>query len=704
MNDKFSWFDDSRSFEERVELLIEAMTVEEKVSQMLHEAPAVDRLGIPEYNWWNECLHGVARAGKATVFPQSMGLAATFNPPLAKKIGTAISDEGRAKHHQAIRNGNRGQYLGLTYWTPNINIFRDPRWGRGQETYGECPYLTSRMGVELVKGLQGNDPKYLKSAACAKHFIVHSGPENLRHEFNARVDQRDFQQTYAPAFKALVQEAKVESVMGAYNRTNGELCCGSKKYITGMLRGEWGFNGHFVSDCWAIRDFHENHKITGDMAQSAAYAVKNGCDLNCGCAYEKLSEAIERELLTEDDLDNALRRLFLSRMRLGMFDPDEKVPFANISTDVVNCKEHKELALRAARESVVLLKNDGILPLRKDPPAIAVLGPNAMNIMPLLGNYNGFSDCMSTVIEAVVGKVSVGTQVDYRKGCELSGNSEPNEADLGWVFAHKPEAVIAVMGLTAELEGEEGDVAASDGGEDRENIMLPNSQRKLLEYVAGKGVPVILVIFAGSPIDLRWAKEYCSAIMYGWYPGEAGGTAVADVIFGDYNPAGRLPVTIPVSADDLPNICDYNMKNRTYRYCEKEPLYPFGFGLSYVQFKYSNLVLDKAQISDSDTICVSVDVANAGNCDGEEVVQMYVRDLESSVTVPKLNLAGIMRIVLAPGETKTITMKLSAEQLVCYDDQGLPFLEPGEFEISIGGGQPQYPESNAVSTRIIACK
>ena len=698
MNRNFPWYDDTRPFEERIELLIQAMTPEEKVSQMLHEAPAIERLGIPAYNWWNEALHGVARAGRATIFPQSIGSAATFNPPLLRRIGDAIALEGRAKHHQGIRNGNRGQYFGLTYWTPNINIFRDPRWGRGQETYGECPYLTSRMGVELIRGLQGDDPKYLKSAACAKHFIVHSGPENLRHTFNARVSGRDFFQTYARAFKAAVQEANVESVMGAYNRTNGDLCCGSKKYITRLLRGAWGFAGHFLSDCWAIRDFHTTHKVTGDAAQSSALAVRNGCDLNCGCSYHKLTEALERGLITEAELDTALRRLFRTRMKLGMFDADDKVPLADTPVSVVNCAAHRALALEAARQSMVLLKNDGILPLKKDPATIAVTGPNAMSITPLLGNYNGFSGRMTTVLEGIMAKVSPGTQIDYHAGCDLAGNRPIAECELGWVHEHHPEYVIAVMGLTAQLEGEEAGVAASDGGGDRTSLGLPAVQRKLLEFFIEKKIPVVLVVLGGSALDLSWEQEHCAAVLYGWYPGEAGGEAVADVLFGDCNPAGRLPVTFPKSLADVPEFTDYNMAGRTYRYSDKEPLYPFGYGLSYTTFAYSGLKLSRSVVDDDCGVVATVEVTNTGNRAGDEVVQLYLSCRRAPEPMPLCELAAVQRISLQPGETRKVELPVAGESLLLYRENGDSYRGDAEFELSVGGGQPRYTTGCVTAT------
>lgn len=695
---KFPWYDTGKSFEERIELLIAAMTPEEKVSQMLHTAPAVERLGIPSYNWWNEALHGVARAGLATVFPQSIGLAATFDDKLAEKVADAVSTEGRAKYHAAQKIGNHEQYFGLTYWTPNINIFRDPRWGRGQETYGEDPCLTGRMGSAFVRGLQGKDKKYLKSAACAKHFIAHSGPESMRHVFNAKVSPRDMALTYAPAFKKLVTEAGVEAVMGAYNRTNGEVCCGSKKYITKMLRGEWKFKGHFVSDCWAIRDFHENHKITGDMAQSAAYAVKNGCDLNCGCSYGKLTEALSRGLITEKELDTALRRLFMTRMKLGMFDDQEKVPYSSIPTSVIGCKKHRKLALKAARESIVLLKNNGILPLKKDMRSIALTGPDANSIDAMTGNYNGWAKNFSTVVSGVISKVSPGTMVDVAYSGPISG-SEIAESSLGCLKWTNPELVILTLGLNAMYEGEEGTVVGGGGGGDRTGLELPECQRKLVDYFYEQKIPIVAVVMTGSPVDLRFLEEKADAIIQLWYPGEAGGDAAADVLFGDYNPAGRLPVTFPMDTADLPDFTDYSMKNRTYRYAEKAPLYSFGYGLSYTTFKYSNAKLEKGKIAPGEKNRISVKVKNTGAMDGDEVVQLYMRFPDAGEDYFRQTLIDFKRIHLKAGEEKTVSFVLTPEELSFCGEDGKFFQRPGVIELAVSGG-PINEKSKIVKLEI----
>ena len=684
---------------ERAADLVARMTLEEKVSQMVHDAPAIERLGVPEYNWWNECLHGVARAGRATVFPQAIGMAASFDAPLMRRVADAISDEARAKHHQAVRQGNRGQYFGLTYWTPNINIFRDPRWGRGQETYGEDPYLTARMGVAFCKGLQGDDPTYLKCVATAKHYAVHSGPEEDRHHFDAVVSRRDLRETYLPAFEACVREASCASVMGAYNRTNGEVCCGSETLLGKILRDEWGFAGYVVSDCGAVSDFHLYHEVTGSAAESAALAVRNGCDLNCGCTFEALVLAVKEGLATEAEIDVAVTRLFEARMRLGMFDDDELVPYSRIGPEVVGCDEHRRLARQMARESIVLLKNDGLLPLPKDLGKVLVVGPTARGMDVLLANYFGLSDRCVTPLEGILAAVSAGTQVNHEPGCELTGDST---AGFGRAVhqARDADVVIACMGLTARLEGEQGAAEDSDAGGDRRHIALPGVQEELLKALDETGRPVVLVLTSGSAVSIPWAQENLPAILAAWYPGEQGGAAVADVLFGDYNPAGRLPVTVPTSLDQLPPFDDYRLAGRTYRFLESEPLYRFGFGLSYTTFEYAGLRLSPAEIAAGQAVTVTVEVTNAGRRAGDEVVQLYVSDVEASVPVPRLHLEGFRRIHLAPGETQAVAFTLKGEQLACYDDEGRPFVEPGAFRISVGGGQADDPASGAVTAEL----
>lgn len=699
------YLDTTLSASERADILVSHMTLREKIAQTQHAAPPIPRLNVPAYNWWNECLHGVARAGLATVFPQAIGMAASFNDALMFDVATAISDEARAKHHRAARQENRGIYFGLTYWTPNINIFRDPRWGRGQETYGEDPYLTARMGVAFCKGLQGDDPKHLKLVATPKHYAVHSGPEPLRHEFDAVVTQRDLHETYLPAFKACVQEAGAYSVMGAYNRTNGEACCASPTLLQKILRDKWGFDGYVVSDCGAIADIHARHKVAGSEEEAAALGIRNGCDLNCGAIYYRaLLGAVEQGLITEAEIDRAVKRLFTARFKLGMFDPDDQVSHAAIPVAKVHCQEHVDLSARMARESIVLLKNDGALPLRKDLNSIAVIGPNAQNDIALYANYNGFAPAMATPFDGILAKVSVGSQVYYCKGCDLFRDEPIQQQDMDWNISDDTEAVIAVLGNTTELEGEEGGVALSDGGGDRTTIGLPGRQLELLKYLRGKvgNRPVILVLLTGSAVDLSEAEPLVNAVVLGWYPGEQGGNALADVIFGDCNPAGRLPVTFVKSMAQLPPFTDYNMNGRTYRFMDDEPAYRFGFGLSYTTFAYGNLTVSPTAIraADPGDVTVNVDVANTGQRDGDEVVQLYVSDLEASVPAPRLHLEGFKRVRIQAGATRTVSFVLRPEQLMAYNEAGMPFLEAGEFRIAVGGGQPDDPAAGSVSATL----
>ncbi len=688
MNDTPVWLDMALSFEERADDLISQMTLEEKVSQMVHESAGIERLSIADYDWWNECLHGVARAGIATVFPQAVGLAATWNTDLVARVATVISDEARAIHHEADRNGDRGRFKGLTFWSPNINIFRDPRWGRGQETYGEDPYLTARMGVEFVKGLQGDDLRYLKVAACAKHYAVHSGPEPLRHKFDAVVDERDLRETYLPAFEVLVKEAKVESVMGAYNRTNGQPCCAHERLLQEILRDEWGFAGHVVSDCGAICDIFKYHKYVETPEEAAAAAVKAGCDLNCGEIYQHLCNAVEMGLISEETVNRSLKRLLLTKFRLGMFDPPEAVPYAQIPIEVNDCPEHRALALESARQSIVLLKNEGsLLPMSKDLKCIAVIGPNANDVDVLLGNYNGTPSEAVTPVEGIGQAVSEKTEVICVKGCELIGEDDSGFAEAVSA-AEQADVVVMVMGLSSLLEGEQGDAYNSDSSGDRVDISLPGRQEDLLKAVCATGKPVVLVLLGGSAIAIPWADENVPAILMTWYGGEEAGTALADVLFGDYNPAGRLPVTFYRSLDQLPHFEDYSMRGRTYRYFESEPLYPFGFGLSYTTFGYGNLKLSSETIQPGENLTVSADVTNTGSRSGDEVVQLYVSDVEASFTHPIRSLAGFARIHLAAGESQTASFTIAPRQMCIFDDDGRRLIEPGEFKISLGGGQP----------------
>ena len=832
------------TLEERVAGLVSQMTLEEKVLQMVFDAPAIERLGIPAYNWWNECLHGVGRGGVATVFPQAIGLAATWNPGLMQRIATAISDEGRAIHHEAARRGIRQIYTGLTFWSPNVNIFRDPRWGRGQETYGEDPYLSAQMGVVFVQGLQGEDPTYLKLVATPKHFAVHSGPESVRHHFDARIGERDLRETYLPAFEACVKEGGAVSVMGAYNRVNGEPACASPTLLQKILREEWGFggpdglDGYVVSDCWAIIDIYAHHKVVDTPEEAAALAVTNGCELNCGSTYPALVAAVEQGLISEEAIDLAVRRLFTARFRLGMFDPPEQVPYAQIPYEVVDSPQHRALALQAARESMVLLKNeDNLLPLPRDLASLAVVGPNADHLSVLVGNYSGTPAEAITPLEGIRRKLSPSTRLYYAQGCGLVGGApplevipsaclRPAEADagatgltaayydnaafegepariqvdravdffwkdapplskrwgerfsVGWTgylvppasgryrlgvdgcngyklyldgellvehenmhhpglrskeveleggrfyplrlefysrgldpqarllwarpdveyetpaleAAGRADVIVAVMGISPRLEGEEMPVQV-DGfaGGDRTSIGLPPLQEEFLKKLHGLGKPVVLVLLNGSALAVPWAAEHIPAIVEAWYPGQAGGEALADLLFGDHNPAGRLPVTFYRSVDDLPPFDDYAMTGRTYRYFDGEPLFPFGHGLSYTTFAFDRLRVDPANVAIGDQVTIRLEVTNTGERAGDEVVQLYVRYPGAATPRPLQELKGFQRIHLAPGACKTVAFALHTHQLGTYDE-GLGYaVHPGAVEVLVGRSSRDLP-------------
>jgi len=835
-------------FEARARDLVSRMTIAEKVSQLTNQAAAIPRLDVPAYEWWNEALHGVARAGVATVFPQAIGLAATFDVTLVHQMAAVIADEGRAKHHQFVRQGKRGRYQGLTFWSPNINIFRDPRWGRGQETYGEDPYLTGHLGVAFVRGLQGDDPRYYKTVATAKHFAVHSGPEQDRHHFDVHPSERDLHETYLPAFKDLVVEAKAASVMGAYNRVNGESASASQRLLGDILRRDWGFTGYVVSDCGSIDDIHARHKIVATPEEAAALGVTKGCDLECGSVYKTLGTALERGLLKESDLDLALVRLFTARFRLGMFDPPERVRFAQTPYAVNDSPEHDRLALQVARESIVLLKNGGVLPLRKDTGTIAVIGPTADDLVTLLGNYHGTPTRPVTILAGIQKAVSPKTKVIYARGVDLvEGRQDPRaapaidssylrpargaserglkgeyfrgkecagepvltrvdarpdfrwdrssptdeavargelaaskaldgdnfcirwtgflvppasgeyeitvtandgarllvdgqkvledwsdtsvaravsgrvklekgkehelrleyyedirdaEVRLGWKLpgagtpfdeavaaAEAADVVVFVGGLTAEVEGEEMRVNYPGfAGGDRTDIELPVVQRKLVEALHATGKPVVLVLTTGSALGLRWAQETLPAIVVAWYPGQRGGDAVADVLFGDTSPAGRLPVSFYESVVDLPGFSGYDMEGRTYRYFRGKPVYAFGHGLSYTRFAYSGLRLSRPRVAARETLEVAVDVKNAGARAGDEVVQLYVRGTTADAAAPNRSLRGFERIALKAGEQRTVRFQLVPERdLLRYDEARRALaLAPGEFEVEIG--------------------
>lgn len=689
METNCAYLDPALPIPERVKDLLGRMTLEEKIQQMNHPTLSVPRLGIPPYNYWSEALHGVARNGRATVFPQAIGMAATWNRELIQRVASAIGDEARAKHHETVRRkGFSDIYQGLTFWSPNVNIFRDPRWGRGQETWGEDPFLTGEMGAAFVRGLQGDHPKYMKAAACAKHYAVHSGPEKDRHTFNAVVSKRDLYGTYLPAFKKLVTEAKVEAVMGAYNRTLGAPCCASQLLLVDILRGEWGFDGHVVSDCGALSDIHNNHKFTQNAVETAALAIKMGCDIGCDHVYDELGNAVQRGLLTEADIDRSLGRTLTTRFRLGMFDPPEMVPYTSIPMSVVGCQAHRDLAYQTALQSVVLLKNkNGILPLGDKVKSILVVGPNATSMEILLGNYYGMNDQMVTLLEGLIGRLPGGVKLEYRPGCLLA---HPTKTAQDWsVFeAASSDVTIACMGISPMMEGEEGDAILSDSNGDREQIGLPEVQVKYLKELASRGAKVVLVLAGGSPIALGEIADMVHAILFVWYPGQEGGRAVADLLFGDASPSGKLPITFPKSLDQLPPFDDYNMAGRTYRYMQAEPLYPFGFGLSYTTFRYSDLKLAKDRLPSGESLPVRLTLTNTGSVEAEEVVQFYLSDLEASVPVPQHSLIGFQRVRLAAGQSQELEFSLTPEMMMLFDGDGKQRLEPGEFRLIVGGCSP----------------
>ncbi|SNR31030.1 beta-glucosidase [Lutibacter agarilyticus] len=686
---QFKWFDETISFEERADLLIEAMTLEEKTAQFLNETPAIPRLGVPEYNWWNESLHGIARNGKATIFPQGIAMGATFNPSLIQEMTTAISNEGRAKYKIAQAMGNRGLYAGLTYWSPNVNIFRDPRWGRGQETYGEDPFLTSKIGVAYVKGLQGNDSKYFKATACAKHFAVHSGPEELRHSFNAVPSKLDLYETYLPAFEALVKKGNVQGVMGAYNAVYGEPACSSEFLLDELLKKQWGFNGYIVSDCGALGDILKGHNKAETAEEAAAMAMKAGVNLNCGWVYKNIQSAIDKKLITEELVDQRLKQLFLIRFKLGFFDKDESNPFNNVTSEVINSEEHKNLARKVAQQSIVLLKNkNNVLPLNKNIKTLYITGPFSSSSNILMANYYGMSANLVTVLEGVTDKVSLGTSLNYRQGVlPFSKNLNP----LNWApkVAGQVEATIVVVGISNEIEGEEVDAIASEHKGDRKDLKLPQSQidyiKELCEYKKG---PIILVIGTGSPVSLEEVEPLVDAVVCMWYPGEQGGNAVADVLFGDVAPSGHLPITFPKNIDQLPAFDDYNMKGRTYKYMTKEPLYPFGFGLSYASSEFSNITSNLNKVKKGEDLSISVDVKNIGSMYFEEVVQAYLVPVNGADYLPIYSLKGFERVQLKVGETKNVHFNLKTEDLKQINLEGEKVWMKGDYKIIISNALP----------------
>ncbi len=701
---------DREKAKQRAHELVSRMTLEEKAAQLKFDAPAIPRLNVPAYNWWNEALHGVARAGVATSFPQAVGMAASFDTELLGEAGKVVAEEGRAKYNAASGKGDRDIYKGLTFWSPNVNIFRDPRWGRGQETYGEDPYLTGELGKAFVNGLQG-DGEYLSAAACAKHFAVHSGPEALRHEFDAEVSDKDLYETYLPAFEKLVTEAGVEAVMGAYNRTNGEPCCGSRTLIQEILRGKWNFQGHFVSDCWAIRDFHTRHMVTATAEESAALALKNGCDVNCGSTYLHVLKAYQDGLVTEEEITAAAERLFTTRFLLGLFDETE---YDKIGYDRIECEEHLKTADRATAESVVLLKNDGILPLKKEQlRAIGVVGPNANSRAALIGNYHGTSSRYITVLEGIQDEAeAAGIRVYYSEGCHLyrdkvEGLAHPQDRISEAVsVAEHSDVVILCVGLDETLEGEEGDTGNSYASGDKKDLLLPQSQRKLVEAVMQTGKPTVVLNMTGSAMDLRYEQEHADAVMQIWYPGARGGRVVARLLFGELSPSGKLPVTFYNSVDDLPPFEDYSMKGRTYRYFEGTPLYPFGYGLTYGDVAVESVdcggktfttaqaagtaksAETDADVDAAEEITLTVRLANRSMTATGDVLQVYIKDMQSSFATPNGKLCAFQRVFLKGGESLEAEIRLGADAFTIVDENGEKRQDGSCFLVSVGCGQP----------------
>ncbi len=682
--------------------LVEMMTVEERVSQLRYDSPAIDRLSIPAYNWWNEALHGVARSGQATVFPQAIAMAATFDEGIIEKVGEIVSTEARAKYNAVSEEGDRDIYKGLTMWSPNVNIFRDPRWGRGHETLGEDPFLTSKLGAAYVKGLQG-DGEYLRTAACAKHFAVHSGPEAIRHEFDAKATKKDMRETYLPAFEECVKEAHVEAVMGAYNRTNGEPCCAHTELMENILRGEWGFEGHFVSDCWALRDFHEHHMVTKTIEESAALALKKGCDVNCGNTYIHLMKAYNDGLVTEEEITRACVRLYTTRFMLGLFNASD---YDSIPYEKVECREHREYAVEVAEKSMVLLKNDDYLPLNKGGVnTIGVIGPDANSRVALIGNYHGTSSRYTTILEGIQDEAGPNINVLYSEGCHLYKDRveplavENDRLAEARVVANHSDVVVLVLGLDETLEGEEGDTGNSYASGDKTDLNFPESQRILAKAVIDTGKPVIVAVMTGSAMDLSFARDASNvkAIIQAWYPGAEGGRAFANLLFGKKSPSGKLPITLYNSLEELPEFTDYSMKGRTYRYMEKEAQYPFGFGLTYGKLAIKNAELNtdalKKAVKDPETlkkamIDMTVTVRNESATAIEEVVQIYIKDNESSYAVRNHSLCAFKRVAVKSGEEVGLFFSIPGKAFMEYNDEGELILDSNSFTLYAGVSQP----------------
>lgn len=665
------------------------MTVAEAASQLRYDAPALPRLGVPAYNWWNEALHGVARSGMATMFPQAIGIAAMFDPALTRRLGDIAATEGRAKYNAASAHGDRDIYKGLTYWSPNVNIFRDPRWGRGHETFGEDPFLTGEIGCAYVQGLQGEGDT-LKAAACAKHFAVHSGPEALRHHFDAVASKKDMTETYLPAFQALVQKARVEAVMGAYNRTNGEPCCASNALME-RLRRDWGFEGHFVSDCWALKDFHEGHGVTSSPVESAAMALKAGCDVNCGQTYQALVVAYLEGLVTEEEIRACAVRLFTTRYLLGIMG--EGSPYDQIPYTAVECAAHQAAADEAARKACVLLKNNGMLPLKTEGmKTLGVIGPNADSRRALIGNYHGTASRYITVQEGLQDALGGKMRLLCSEGChlfldkveDLSDRRDDRLAEAVTV-AENSDAVVLVVGLDESMEGEEHDAGNPYGSDDKRDLLLPESQRRLMDAVLKAGKPTVIVLMAGSAIDLGEAGEKADAVLLSWYPGAHGGAAVADLILGKASPSGKLPVTFYHNAQlkDMPAFTDYTMQGRTYRYLRNEPLYPFGYGLTYGDV----FVADAAAEDRGDSVRVTMTLHNTGSMDTEEVAQVYCQNEGSEHAPLHPRLCGFQRVFVPAGQTAQAAVSIPKEQFRVVNSEG-EFVEEGRILLYCGTGQP----------------
>lgn len=698
-----------QEYKERARELVSKMTLEEKCFQMLHSAPAIERLGVNSYNWWNEGLHGVARAGVATIFPQAIGLAASFDEELLETVADAVSTEARAKFNMQQKYSDTDIYKGLTLWAPNVNIFRDPRWGRGHETYGEDPYLTSRLGVSYVKGLQGHDENYMKVAACAKHFAVHSGPEDVRHSFNAVANPQDMWETYLPAFEACVKEAKVETVMGAYNRTNDEPCCGSEFLLKDTLRGEWEFDGHIVSDCWAIKDFHEGHKVTDNAVDSVALAVKMGCDLNCGNIFLYLQDAVKQGKVTEEQVTTAVERLFTTRMKLGLFDEPTKVPYNVLNYTTVDSKEMKEKNLEASKKTLVLLKNENnTLPLDKSKlKTVGIIGPNADNRRALVGNYEGTASRYITINEGIQDYLGDDVRILYSQGCHLCKDRIENLAiendrmsEVRGICAES-DVIIACMGLDSGLEGEEGDEGNQYASGDKPNLNLPGLQEDVLRVIAESGKPVVLVVLAGSALAINYAEENIPAIIQGWYPGAQGGKAIAELIFGEFSPEAKLPVTFYRTTEELPEFTDYAMKNRTYRYMTNEALYPFGYGLSYTTFDITDVKVSTDKVT-SEGIDITCTVTNTGKMDARETLEVYVKAERENT--PNAQLKAFRKVDLKVSESKQVTLHLDEAAFSLCDEQGIRKVEAGTYTIYVGESQPDERSKKLLGKAPVAIK